>query len=34
MHLARLEMAHTIAEVAARWRLEEVDGTRMRAVAR
>jgi cytochrome P450 len=34
MHLARLEMAHTIAEVAARWRLEEVEGTRMRVVAR
>jgi cytochrome P450 len=34
MHLARLEMAHTIAAVAERWRLEEVDGTRMRVVAR
>lgn len=34
MHLARLEMAHTIAEVARRWRLEHVDGTRMRAVPR
>jgi len=34
MHLARLEMAHTIAEVARRWRLEAADGTRMRAVAR
>jgi cytochrome P450 len=34
MHLARLEMAHTIAEVASRWRLEEVDGARMRVVAR
>jgi cytochrome P450 len=34
MHLARLEMAHTIAEVAARWRLQEVDGTQMRVLAR
>jgi cytochrome P450 len=34
MHLARLEMAHTIAAVADRWRLEEVDGGRMRVVAR
>jgi len=34
MHLARLEMAHTIAEVAAAWRLEEVAGNRMRVVAR
>jgi cytochrome P450 len=34
MHLARLEMAHTIAEVAARWRLEAVDGRLMRVVAR
>jgi cytochrome P450 len=34
MHLARLEMAHTIAQVAARWRLEEVDGARMRVMAR
>lgn len=34
MHLARLEMAHTIAEVAARWRLTSADGNRMRVVAR
>jgi cytochrome P450 len=34
MHLARLEMTHTIAEVARRWRLENADGARMRAVAR
>jgi cytochrome P450 len=34
MHLARLEMAHTIAEVAALWRLEAVDGNRMRVLGR
>jgi cytochrome P450 len=34
MHLARLEMAHTIAAVAARWRLEEAGGALMRVTPR